>query len=169
MLQKRRQNLLKFCNKEGYDTLVAFEPENLFYMTGFWGEAIGVLDSTGVTIIAPELEAGRAKEDSADCKVIKSERGKGSLSTLIKLVKGRKVCTDSNNYDIIQTLKKSLPTVKPSTDQFYRARQVKDSGEIAVLKKASLILDEMFELCVDKIKMGQSELELQTKIGRAHV
>ena len=162
MLQKRRQNLLKFCNKEGCDTLIAFEPENLFYMTGFWGEAIGVLDRTGVTIIAPELEAGRAKEDSADCRVIKSERGKGSLSTLIKLAKGRRVCTDSNNYDTIQTLKKSLLTVKPSTDPFYRAREIKDCGEIAVLKKASLILDEMFELCVDKIKVGQSELELQT-------
>jgi Xaa-Pro aminopeptidase/Xaa-Pro dipeptidase len=41
-MQKRRKNLLKFCNKAGCDTLVALEPENLFYMTGFWGEAIGV-------------------------------------------------------------------------------------------------------------------------------
>ena len=162
MLQKRRENLLKLCDKEGCDTLVAFEPENLFYMTGFWGEAIGVLDRNSTTIIAPQLEVGRAKEDSTDCKMIKSERGKGLLSTLIKLLKGRKVCTDSNNYDTIHTLKKSLSSVKPSTDPFYRARERKDSGEIAVLKKASSILDEMFELCVDKIKLGQSELELQT-------
>ena len=162
MLQKRRQNLLKFCNKAGCNTLVAFEPENLFYMTGFWGEAIGVLDKSGTTIIAPELEVGRAKEESTDCKVIKSERGTGAISTLISKIKGRKVCTDSNNHDVIHTLKKSLPTLKPSTDPFYQARQIKDSGEISILKKASAILDEMFELCVDKIKIGQSEAELQT-------
>ena len=29
--------------------LVALEPENLFYMTGFWGEAIGILDKDGKT------------------------------------------------------------------------------------------------------------------------
>jgi len=39
-LNQRRKNLLKYCNKIGCDALVAFEPENLFYMTGFWGEAI---------------------------------------------------------------------------------------------------------------------------------
>ena len=90
-MQKRRQNLLKFCNKAGCDTIVAFEPENLFYMTSFWGEAIGILDKTGTTIITPELEMGRAKEESVDCKIVKSERGKGSLSTVISRLKKAKV------------------------------------------------------------------------------
>ncbi|MGI0041600.1 MAG: aminopeptidase P family N-terminal domain-containing protein, partial [Nitrosopumilaceae archaeon] len=63
-MDQRKRNLLKFCKKAGCDTLVAFEPENLFYMTGFWGEAIGVLDKSSATIIAPELEVGRAKEES---------------------------------------------------------------------------------------------------------
>lgn len=161
-MQKRRQNLLKFCNKAGCDTLVAFEPENLFYMTGFWGEAIGILDKSGTTIVAPELEMGRAREESADCKIVKSERGRGAVSTLISKLKGAKVCTDSNNYDVIQSLKKSLSVVKPITEPFYRARQIKDSQEIGILKKASSILDEMYELCVEKIKIGQSEAELQT-------
>src|SRR5437870_13258734 len=107
VMRKRQKNLLKFCNKLGCDTLVAFEPENLFYMTGFWGEAIGILDKNGTTIISPELEVSRAKEESTNCKIIKSERGMGSLSTLVGLLKGKKVCIDSNNYEVIQTLKKS--------------------------------------------------------------
>ncbi|HJU13354.1 MAG TPA: aminopeptidase P family protein, partial [Candidatus Nitrosotalea sp.] len=161
-MNARRKNLLKFCNSSGCDTLVAFEPENLFYMTGFWGEAIGILDKTGATIIAPELEMGRAKEESANCKVIKSERGKGSITTLIEALKGRKVCTDTNSYDVVQTLKKYLPKVRSTTEPFYRARQVKDRGEISILKKCSSILDEMYELCVDEIKIGMSEMELQS-------
>lgn len=162
MMQNRRKNLLKFCNKLECDTLVTFEPENLFYMTGFWGEAIGVLDKNGATIIAPELEVGRAKEDSVNCKVVKSERGKGSISTLIDVIKGRKVCTDTDNYDVIQSLKKNLPRVRSLTEPFYQARQVKDKDEIAILRKCSSILDEMYELCVDEIKIGMSEIELQT-------
>ncbi|TSA17875.1 MAG: aminopeptidase P family protein [Nitrosopumilales archaeon] len=161
-MQKRRQNLLKFCNKIDCDSIVAFEPENLYYMTGFWGEAIGILDKNGTTIVSPELEMGRAKEESTDCKIVKSERGKGSLSTLIGLLKGKKVCTDNNNYDVIQTLKKSISGIKSTTVPFYRAREVKDTGEISILKKASSILDKMYELCVDEIKIGQSESELQT-------
>jgi Xaa-Pro aminopeptidase/Xaa-Pro dipeptidase len=142
--------------------MVAFEPENLFYMTGFWGEVIGVLDRNGTTIISPELEMGRARKESTDCNIVKSKRGRDSLSTLIRLLKGKKVCTDSNSYDVIQTLKKSVPGVKSTTRPFYRAREIKDSGEISILKKASSILDKMFELCVDEIKIGQSESELQT-------
>lgn len=161
-MQNRRKNLLKFCNKLECDALVVFEPENLFYMTGFWGEAIGILDRKGVTIIAPELEVGRAKEESINCKIVKSERGKGSISTLIDVIRGSKVCTDTSNYDVIQSLKKNLPRVRPSTEPFYLARQVKDQGEIAVLRKCSSIIDEMYELCVDEIKIGMSEIKLQT-------
>jgi Xaa-Pro aminopeptidase/Xaa-Pro dipeptidase len=161
-MQTRRRNLLKFCNKLGCDTLVAFEPENLFYMTGFWGEAIGILDKSGTTIIAPELEVDRAKEESVNSKVVKSERGKGSISTLINAVRGKKICTDTNSYDLIQSLKKNLPKAKSSTEPFYHAREVKDPDEIGLIKKASSILDELYELCVDEIKIGMSEMELQT-------
>src|SRR5881296_326383 len=112
VMQKRQKNLLKFCNKLGCDTLVAFEPENLFYMTGFWGEAISILDKSGTTIISPELEMGRAKEESTNCEIVKSQRGKGSLATLLRLLKGRKVCIDSNSYSTIEHLKRSLPVVR---------------------------------------------------------
>jgi Xaa-Pro aminopeptidase len=148
----------------GYDTLVAFEPENLFYMTGFWGEAIGILDKNGCTIVSPELEMGRVKEESTDCDMVKSERGKGSLSTLIKILKGKKICTDTDSYNIVESLRRSFPTLRSSTDPFYRAREIKDSQEIDVLRKASSILDEMFDVCKSDIMIGQSETQLQTKL-----
>jgi Xaa-Pro aminopeptidase len=146
----------------GCNTLVAFEPENLFYMTGFWGEAVGILDKDGCTIVAPELEIGRVKEESIDCNIVKSERGKGSLGTISNLLKGKKVCTDSDSYNVVETLRRSIPAVQSSTDPFYRAREVKDSNEIAILRTASSILDEMYEMCVDEMMIGQSESQLQT-------
>ena len=74
-MNTRRKRLEKFCNAINCDTLVTFEPENLFYLTGFWGEAIGILEGGKTTIIAPELETQRAKEDSVNCNVITSQRG----------------------------------------------------------------------------------------------
>ncbi len=161
-MQSRRKNLLKATQKINCDTLVAFEPENLFYMTGFWGEAIGILEKNGsTTIISPELEVGRAKSESKNCKVITSERGEGLIAALAKKIKNKKVCTDCQNYQTMASLKKSVPKIKHSTEPFYEARIVKDAAEVAVLKKASKIIDEMFELCTKKIKKGMRESELQ--------
>jgi len=150
-MKQRRKNLLRHAQKIDCDTLVTFEPENLFYMTGFWGEAIGLLEKNGkTTIIAPELEVGRAKDESEDCNVITAERGSGLISTLIQKIKKNHVCTDCQNY--------STTTTEP----FYNARIIKDEKEIKILKKASKIIDEMFSICSNKMKIGQKESELQT-------
>jgi Xaa-Pro aminopeptidase/Xaa-Pro dipeptidase len=142
--------------------LVSFEPENIFYTTGFWGEAIVVLDKDGATIITPELEVDRAKKESVNCNIIKSERGIGLLTSLEAKIKGKRVCTDCQNYDTMVSLRKSNPTLKHSMEPFHLARQIKDQDEINVLKKASKIIDQMYELCVTKIVRGQRESELQT-------
>lgn len=162
-VKQRRKNLLKYAQKIGCDTLVTFEPENLFYMTGFWGEAIGLLEKNGATtIIAPELEVGRAKEESEDCSVITAERGTGLISSLTNKIKKKQVCTDCQNYSVMMSLKKSIPKIKSSTEPFYNSRIIKDEKEIQILKKASKIIDDMFEICSKKIKVGQKESELQT-------
>ena len=159
-MKARRKRLEKYCNSVNCDTLVTFEPENLFYLTGFWGEAVGVLEKGGqTTIIAPELEAGRAKDESINCDVVTSQRG-GLISTLASLKK-KKICVDCQNYSVMQSLKKSIPRLKQSSEPFYNARIIKDSEEVRILKKASSIIDQMFELCTQTIKKGRSESDLQ--------
>ncbi len=159
-MKARRKRLEKYCDSINCDTLVTFEPENLFYLTGFWGEAVGVLENGGqTTIIAPELEAGRAKDESINCDVITSQRG-GLISTLASLKK-KKICVDCQNYSVMQSLKKSIPRLKQSSEPFYNARIIKDSDEVRILKKASSIIDQMFELCTQTIKKGGSESDLQ--------
>ena len=159
-MKARRKRLEKYCNSVNCDTLVTFEPENLFYLTGFWGEAVGILENGGqTTIIAPELEAGRAKDESINCDVITSQRG-GLISTLASLKK-KKICVDCHNYSVMQSLKKSIPRLKQSSEPFYNARIIKDFDEVRILKKASSIIDQMFELCTQTIKKGRSESDLQ--------
>ena len=162
-MNQRRKNLLKHAHNIDCDTLITFEPENLFYMTGFWGEAIGLLEKNGkTTIISPELEVGRAKEESIDCDVITAERGDGLITSAIKKIKKKRICTDCQNYSVMMSLKKSVPKIKSSTEPFYNARMIKDEKEVQILKKASKIIDEMFEICSKKMKIGQKESELQT-------
>ena len=160
-MNTRRKKLEKYCNSLNCDTLVTFEPENLFYLTGFWGEAIGVLENGGqTTIISPELEAGRAREESINCDIITSQRG-GLVSTLGSTLNKKKVCVDSQNCGQISLLKKSIPRLKQSSKPFHDARIIKDSDEIRILKKASSVIDQMFDLCIQTIKKGRRESELQ--------
>ncbi len=161
-MNERRKKLLKFCKKIDCDTLVALEPENLFYLTGFWGEAIGILEKgQKTTIIAPALEADRAKEESVDCEIIPTERGSEFLSTLISKIKSRKPCTDCNNFSMMNSLIQSVPNIKHSSEPFTLSRIIKSPNEIQILKKASKTIDEMFDLCTKSIKSGQRESELQ--------
>ncbi len=165
-MKQRRRNLLKHARQIDCDTLVTFEPENLFYMTGFWGEAIGLLEKNGkTTIIAPELEVRRAQEESVNCNVVAGSRGEGLLAHITKKIKKDRAyscCTDCQNYPAMMFLKKSIPKIKSSTEPFYNARIIKDEKEMQILKKASKIIDEMFQICAKKIKIGQKESELQT-------
>lgn len=161
-MKERRRTLLKFAKKINCDTIVTFEPENLFYLTGFWGEGIGILENNGkTTIIAPELEVDRAKSESKECQVIKSQRGAALLTTLTPLLKTKKICLDCQSYEIITSLKKFLPKIIPNSEPFHQARMIKDEKEIQILRQASKILDEMFDLCTQKIKKGLKEYELQ--------
>ena len=161
-VKQRRKKILKFLEKFDCDAIVTFEPENLFYMTGFWGEAIGLLEKGGATtIISPELEVERAKSESTDCKVVKSERGDSLLLSLKSLIQDKAVCIDCQNYTTIQSLQTLLSKMTPTAEPFHQARIIKDSKEISILQKASKIIDEMFELCVNEIKPGVKESELQ--------
>ena len=145
----------------GCDTIVALEPENLFYMTGFWGEAIGILEKNGkTTIIAPELEIGRAKEEGIDCKVIQSDRGMSSLVTLKRFLKG-KVCTDCQNYSVMQSLKKLFPKIKNSIEPFNKSREIKDEDEITIMKKACQISAEAHVEAMKFVKPGMTEQEME--------
>jgi len=62
----------------------------------------------------------------------------------------------------MQSLKKSFPKIKNSIEPFQKTREIKDEKEIILLKKASKIIDNMFNLCAKKIKVGQKESELQS-------
>ena len=161
-MRQRRRGLLRHAQRIGCDTVVAFEPENLFYMTGFWGEAIGLLEGGGkATIIAPELEAGRAAAESIECKVVTAERGTGLIASLARRIKGSKACTDCRDYSVMTSLKKSVPRIKADAGPFHKSRVIKDAQEVRILRKASRIIDEMFGLCAKEIRPGRKESELQ--------
>lgn len=165
-MNERRRSLLKEADKVGCDALVAFRPENVFYMTGFWGEAAAMLAQSGKPVIAaPELEVGRAAAESEDCEVVVAERiGPGPAKTMIDQIKKHNlsaVCTDCQDYQMMTFLASRVPGVRQTQGPFYASRMKKDAGEIRTLRRASGIIDDLFELCSQRLREGLRESELQ--------
>ena len=77
-----RQNVLNCARKRfGCDTIAAFSPENIFYLTGLWGEGLAVNNEEMKTVlITPKLEKDRAINTSNDCDVLIADRGSKLIS-----------------------------------------------------------------------------------------
>jgi Xaa-Pro aminopeptidase len=164
MMKVRRSAVLEHAAKTGCNAVAAFEPENVFYLTGFWGEAIAVCTKEGTRLIAPKLEYSRAAQSSIDCEVIPTERGSELLTSFVSQIKGRKGCTDCSDYGTVEQIRKLEGNVAVDTEPFFQARRIKDEEEMKVIAKASRILDRLYEICEDEIRPGVSERELQAKL-----
>lgn len=163
-MKARRSSLLRYAGEVECNAVAAFEPENVFYLTGFWGEAIAVCTRQGTKLIAPRLEYSRAEKVSVDCEVIPTERGSELISVFASEISGLRTCTDCSDYSIVESVRKHGGDVLVNTEPFFQTRAIKDETEIKVISKAASILDKLYEVCEQEIKAGMSERELQAKL-----
>ncbi|MCS7140904.1 MAG: aminopeptidase P family protein [Candidatus Nitrosocaldus sp.] len=163
----RGERVLDEAYRIGCSTVMAFEPEDVFYLTGFWGEGIAVLNQSGTRLIVPQLEADRARS-VARCEVLEAERGSSMLDRALSLVgDGASVCTDCSDHSLFERMKVRLvesSRLRYSKDVFYNARRVKDGYEISIIERASSILDELFRVCEYLIRAGMSERQIQAML-----
>jgi Xaa-Pro aminopeptidase len=163
-MKERRSTILRHAREAGYSAVAAFEPENVFYLTGFWGEAIAVCTDQFTKLIAPRLEYGRAEQTSVDCEVVPTERGSELVSTFVTQIERSKACTDCSDYSMVELVRKQGGDISVNTEPLFQTRRIKDAAEIKVIAKASRILDKLYEICEDEIKAGLSERALQAKL-----
>ena len=167
----RREKLIKLINtqreKQKNTNKVAMildKPEDIFYLTGFWGEGILVILETYSKLIVPKLEYSRALRMSKDCDVISSERGKTLTDSLFnQLDENYVVFYSNNNHHIIKELGKKIGKRDLVVDYnpVEKLREIKDAQEIDKIRKASNIIDKLFEVATKEIKVNRSEEEIQ--------
>src|ERR671927_1529558 len=90
-MKERRSKLLQHVTEIGCDAVAVFQPENIFYLTQFWGEAVAIclIDNDAKTkIITPKLERDRAHQSSRDCEIISTERGNDMISSVASELSG---------------------------------------------------------------------------------
>jgi Xaa-Pro aminopeptidase/Xaa-Pro dipeptidase len=163
-MKERRAKIMQYAKEVDCGAVAAFEPENLFYLTGFWGEAIAVCTEKGTKLIVPRLEYTRAERASIDCEVVPTERGSELISTFATEISGLKACTDCTDNSTVESIRKHGGNVVVNKEPFFQTRKIKDDSEIKVIVRAAKILDALYKICGEEIRAGVSERDLQAKL-----
>ena len=165
MFSFRKKRLLDNTFNINCKNIISFQPENNFYLTGFWGEGVVLMNHDTTKLFTPKLEYFRALEDSKECEIIKTERGNDAVMSIISALDNNDYyCTDNTDYNTISQLKEKAGQNKiiVNEDPFFQTRSIKDESEIKNIKKAANIIDNLYEICQEKIKEGMTERELQS-------
>lgn len=166
VLNCRRERILSYLLDDGFKGAVMFAPENVFYFTGFWGESIAMCTSEGIKLFVPQLEVSRAERESFDCEIFSTQRGDDSTISLYPYLSNSKFCSDCNDFKTIDSIHKKVGKKSFICDSqpFLIVRSVKGEEEISMIKKSSEIIDRLYQVCVEEIKVNLSEKDLQAKL-----
>src|SRR5688500_7824445 len=135
MFSFRKKRLLDNTFKINCKNIISFQPENIFYLTGFWGEGVVLMNYNTTKLFTPTLEYFRALEDSKECEIIKTEK-RGSDGALLSLISELDnncfYCIDNAGYNLINQLKEKtgINKIIVNEDPFFKTRSIKDEIEI---------------------------------------
>ncbi len=166
MFKNRQKRILTYLSEDGFTGVVLFKPENIYYFTGFWGESIAICTNDGVKLFVPPLELSRAETESFNCEILSTPRGEDSTKSLYHFLSNFKFCSDCNDFRTILSIHKNVGEKNFICDSepFLVMRSIKDEREISMIERSSEIIDKLYQICAEEIKIDLSENELQSQL-----
>jgi Xaa-Pro aminopeptidase/Xaa-Pro dipeptidase len=166
MPTERARRILDSIVGSGFNALMVFKPENIFYLTGFWGESVAICTHDETKLFVPKLESSRASNESKYSEIITTERGVGLIKSIIPYLTKQRFYSDCSDYETIQAILPNIDNSKFVLDEspFRNSRIIKDEYEVEKIKEASQIIDKLYEICKEEIKTGLTEKQLQSRL-----
>jgi Xaa-Pro aminopeptidase len=168
---KRRHEVVREVARRGLDCLVVTHAPNWYYLTGFTGESGAlVVSPEGTTLLTDGRFTLQAREETRGIKIQMQKGGLyGSLGELLKQRRFRRA-----GYDPAQVTVAQLKALRKATGAKCRAKEAggiletlrmrKDAQELAVMRKAAILVGEVFESILKLVRPGVRERELGAEI-----
>jgi Xaa-Pro aminopeptidase/Xaa-Pro dipeptidase len=154
----RHRKVLDYAQAKGCEAVLACEPQNVYYLTGFWGEATVVISPGGASLIVPALELERAKDSATDVGVIGGQRGPDITNKLKEAVGGRKALIDNVDVSTFNRFASFLSSGLSADPQaIMSAREVKDDAEISFLVEGGKVMDKLYGVTAELLSPGIDE------------
>jgi len=169
-MQTRVNKVAAALKFQAMDALLVTQPENLFYLSGFTGDAGALLITAGKSYIITDFRfIEQTREQCPHLEIFKIETT--LVEALADLV-GRLNLpslyfeTDYLSYKFYETLHEKLGEVvlHPLEGIVEQFRLVKDQDELAAIQQAMSLLDEGYRHICGFIKPGVSEREVALEL-----
>lgn len=168
MIESRLAQLRELAASAGADTCLVSKPANLHYFSGFRGDdSYLVITAENCFIVTDSRYTEQAAAEAPLFTVAKQETGLlSAVAEVLKKVGARKIVAEGKYmcHDDFIRLKELYSDGEYSSFGPDSLRLIKDSTEIAFIRKACDIADRAFADILAFIKPGRREYEIAAKL-----
>jgi Xaa-Pro aminopeptidase len=167
----RARELRKALRRAELDAWVVAEPANWYYLTGFTGESGMLVVSQGETALVTDGRfTGQAREECRGLRVVEQKGPLGeAVGKYLQAKRLKRIGYDPGRTSVEQLgrLRKGAGKNKEwkrRTGLVEGLRMVKEPGELAQMRKAAALADEVMSGALKLLKPGVRELEIAAEI-----
>ena len=168
-LPERLQKIRRLISEEDLDALVIISPNNRRYLSGFLGTAGVLLISNEKALLVTDFRYINQAEDQAPLfEVIRWQDDLFKcIAPLVEENGWEKIGFEAGQlvYSTFEEMKEKLPAeMVPVKETAEKLRIVKDSEEIALMRRGAGVLDRAFSMIQETAKPGMTERELALEL-----
>ncbi len=169
-MEERRNKIRALFAAHDADAILTFSPENRRYVTSFTGSSGYVILAKEETVLLTDSRyIEQASKQATGVKVVLHQNNwlmtlKEQLDHLS--VKRLLFEQDTVSYKLFHDLTEVLPdvTLVPSSGLIEIIRQVKDAGELAIMREAAHIADQAFTHILEFLRPGLKETDVALEL-----
>ena len=169
MLEQRTAKLRHFLEADQLDALLVTKPENIFYLSGFTGgsDARLVVGLTDRYIVTDGRYLEQVERECGDWKLVRVQGGGlDSLAAICDKYNSLAVESHHVTHGLFLSLQSALKArLLPRENIIEELRRHKDAGELAKLRSAARVGDEVFQRISREIQPGWSEVQVANRIA----
>jgi Xaa-Pro aminopeptidase len=173
---KRLQRLRVSVNEKGLDALLISQSDNVRYLSGFTGSSGWLLISEQNAVLATDFRyVEQAEKESPDFEIIQVKQQLHDwLPGIVTDFRWHKLGFEANyiSYDSYHKVNDAIKTRQvnleliPTTGIVEQLRSIKETEELALIKKAAKLTDAVFEHAKSVIRPGIMEKEAAWEIEK---
>ncbi|MBQ9479765.1 MAG: aminopeptidase P family protein [Selenomonadaceae bacterium] len=164
----RLARLLSLLDEKELDGVLVSKPVNVRYFSGFTGDStILIVDRQHKLLITDGRYDDQARVESPQFEIVKHEDGLIAMAAdRLKAIGLTTVGFEGNvmTFDQHAKLRELLPDCKFASVDLNPLRQIKDGGEIELIKRACSIADRAFDEVLNHIRAGVREIDIAAEL-----
>jgi Xaa-Pro aminopeptidase len=165
IIKRRIKAVRRQLNKKKIDCLIVTKPANVTYTTGFSGDdSRAVITHGGVYLLTDSRYVEQAARECPACRIIQRvDSPAAAVGGLLKKLKSVETAAVEKSISLAgfgELRRQVRGRVKSVSNIIEQIRSIKDSGEIAAIKKAAQIAAEALEKALRGLRPAITENEL---------